>query len=279
MPNELRIGDVLTLGHIERHFENSDWLPILQRVLNCQYMRWLRDFLQREENSGHTILPPAELVFEALRRTPLQDVRVVILGQDPYPQPGKADGLAFSIQENYDQQHQRGNDSLKNIIREVNEDWVPEGSDRHQDRLPDNHVCLRFWADQGVLLLNTVLTFRKGAPSEGSRPPNAHDEGCPREAWECFTTEIVKAVNCRDPGHVVFMLWGEPAKKKAVHIDRNRHKILCAQHPSYQVGIKGTRHFSCANEYLLRNNRGQIDWLKPPEPAPNTRRNERGSAA
>ena len=276
MPNELRTGDVLTLDHIEHHFANSDWLPVLQREFNCRYMRNLRDFLLCEENNEHTILPPAELVFEAFCRTPLQGVKVVILGQDPYPNPGQADGLAFSMQEDY-AQLRSPNDSLKNIICEVNEDWAPEGSRRHQDRLPDSYVCLRPWADQGVLLLNTVLTFREGeSQPSGSRRPNAHAEGCAGEAWECFTTAIVKAID-HDLEHVVFMLWGGDAKKKAVHIDRGRHKLLCAQHPSYKAGIKGTSHFSCANEYLLRNNRGQIDWLRRPQPAPATRTTRRNS--
>lgn len=262
MPNGLRMCEVLTLDYIERHFANSDWLPILRGEFDLPYMCRLRDFLRGEENCGHTIIPRAELVFESLHRTPLQDVRVVIMGQDPYPQPGKADGLAFSIQENYDQQQRGNNDSLKNIIREVNEDWAPAGSCRHQNRLPDNHLCLRSWADQGVLLLNTVLTFRE----EGDQPKkNAHAKGCAGKAWKRFTTEIVKTINRRDTGHVVFMLWGGYAKKQIEHIGRIRHKRLCAQHPSNGAGIRGTNHFSCANEYLRRNNQRQIDWLQRPQ--------------
>ena len=285
VPNELRMCEVLTLGYIERHFANSDWLPILRGEFDLPYMCQLRDFLRGEENCGHTIIPHADLVFEALRRTPLQDVRVVIMGQDPYPQPGKADGLAFSIQENYGQQHQRGNDSLKNIIREVNEDWAPEGSCRYPNRLPDDHVCLGPWADQGVLLLNTVLTFREERdrqPDQNHQPKNAHAKGCAGKAWKRFTTEIIKTINRRDTGHVVFMLWGEYAKKKIDHIGRTRHKLLCAQHPRKEAGIRGTNHFSCANEYLRRNNQRQIDWLQRSQSTPitpATRRNSQGSAS
>ena len=268
MPNGLRMGDVLTLDYIEQHFTGSDWLPILRRTFNWRRMRNLRGILQREEDDGYTIFPPAELVFEALRRTQLQDVKVVILGQEPYPGQGQADGLAFSMREACAESRSH---SLNNIIREVNEDWAPAGSCRYQNRLPDDHVCLRSWADQGVLLLNTVLTFREddeGQP-DGGRRPNAHIEGDAGKAWKYFTTKIVKAINCRDPGHVVFMLWGGHAKKKAKHINRNHHKLLCAQHPGY-AGIKGTSHFSCANEYLLRNNREQIEWLRRPLRAPVT---------
>ena len=264
MPNGLRMENVLTPDHFE---VDSDWRPVLQRVFNCQYMCWLRDFLRCEENNGHTILPPAELVFEAFRRTRLEDVKVVILGQDPYPEPGHADGLAFSMQEACAQNRNR---SLNNIIREVNENCAPEGSDHYQCRLPGDHVCLRPWADQGVLLLNTVLTFRQVEDQpDDERPRNAHAEGCAGEAWECFTTEIVKTIN-RDLEHIVFMFWGELAKKKIVHIDCGRHKVLCAQHPSYQAGIRGTRHFSRANEYLEGNNREPIGWLQQPQPDPAT---------
>ncbi len=269
MPNGLQMGDVLTPGHIEQRFADSDWLPILRRTVRWRLMRSLRNILQCEED-GYAILPPADLIFEALYRTRLEDVKVVILGQEPYPNQGQADGLAFSMQETY-AQHRSHNDSLKNIIREVNEDCAPGGSDRFQDRLPGSHVCLRPWADQGVLLLNTVLTFRQVADQpDGERPRNAHIEGYAGRAWKRFTTKIVKAINCRDPGHVVFMLWGAHAMKKIVHIDRSRHKVLCAQHPSYGAGIKGTSHFSCANEYLERNNREPIVWLQQPQPDPAT---------
>lgn len=284
MPNELRMDNVMSLNHINRCFANSDWLPILQREFALPYMNTLRDFLRCEEDNRHTILPPAELVFEALHRTRLEDVKVVILGQEPYPNQGQADGLAFSMQETYAQRRSR-KDSLKNIIREVNEDWAPAGSlFRYQNRLPDDHVCLRSWADQGVLLLNTVLTFREGErPPDARRRrrrPNAHDKGCAGKVWRRFTTEIIKAINC-DLEYVVFMLWGSQAMKTAVHINRNCHKVLCALHPSYETGVSKTRHFSCANEYLLRNNRGQIEWLRRPLRAPvtqTTRRNSQRSA-
>lgn len=266
MPNGLRMGDVLTLDHIEQHFADSDWLPILRTIFRWRHMCNLRDILQHDEDNGYTILPPAEFVFEALRRTRLEDVKVVILGQEPYPNQGQADGLAFSMQETCAPNRSH---SLNNIIREVHEDWAPAGSDRFQDRLPDSHVCLRPWAVQGVLLLNTVLTFRQvaGQP-DGERPRNAHIKGDAGKAWRRFTTKIVKTIDCRDPGHVVFILWGAHAREKIVHIDRSRHKVLCARHPS--VGIKGTSHFSCANEYLQSNGLEPIDWLQRPQPATTT---------
>ena len=225
MPSGLRMSDVLTLDHIEQHFEESDWLPILQRIFRWRHMRNLRDILQHEEDCGYTILPSARFVFEALRRTRLEDVKVVILGQEPYPIQGQADGMAFSMQDACAPNRSR---SLNNIIREVNEDWAPEGSCRHQRRLPDGHVCLRPWADQGVLLLNTVLTFRRNNDEDqpdGDHLLNSHIEGDVGKIWKYFTTKIIKTIN-HELEHVVFVLWGKYAREKIIHIDRSRHKIL-----------------------------------------------------
>ena len=237
--NRVSIGEILTAQHFTSR-RRACWADALAAEFDRSYMRALRKYLIREE-AEHAIFPPPEHVFAALDETALHEVKVVIIGQDPYAQRGQAHGLAFSVE--------RGNRpmSLAKIIAEVNRDMdenLPQGHNRRA--VPEGNGCLAPWADQGVLLLNAVLTVREGCP-------RAHRN----EGWECFTDRVIEIVNERRE-HVVFMLWGEEAKRKGASINCNRHKILTAGHPL--IGILGSRHFSCANGYLESKGLDPIDW-------------------
>ena len=217
-------------------FLNDDWDKILKPEFNKQYYAELYKFVN-EEYSKKKIYPPAQDIFNAMKFTPLENVKVVILGQDPYHEEYQAHGLAFSVLP--------GNDippSLENIYKEIKEDlgcYIP------------NNGFLKKWADQGVLLLNTVLTVR-------AHFANTHAG----HGWEIFTDAIIKAVNDVDRP-VVFMLWGSPAQKKSALLNNPKHLILKAPHPSplsaYR-GFFGCRHFSKTNEFLKNNGIEPIDW-------------------
>lgn len=235
------IADVLTAQHFASG-RRACWGPYLREEFDRPYMRKLRRCLVAEE-AEHRIFPQPERIFEALDETALDEVKVVIIGQDPYPAPGQAHGLAFSVECGKRPQ------SLSKIIAEVDRDmgeYLPP--DCNQRTVAQGHGCLTPWARQGVLLLNAVLTVREGCP------------GSPRhKGWECFTDGIVETIN-EHREHVVFMLWGEDAKGKGVGIYRERHLVLPAEHHP-RIGIKGSRHFSCANSYLERHGFEPIDWL------------------
>jgi len=198
-------------------------------------MRCLRGYLVDEE-SKYQVFPKSECIFEALEETALEEVKVVIIGQDPYPAPGQAHGLAFSTM------HRKPPRSLSTIFAEVRRNM------NHRGRVvTKGRNCLTPWARQGVLLLNRVLTVRRGRAG-------AHLG----RGWECFTDQIIATVNdCRE--HVVFVLWGNPAQEVHHLIDANRHKILCWKHP--RSGLKGSEHFSKANRYLEEHCVEPIDWL------------------
>ena len=230
-PQKMSIGEVLTSGHFASG-RRTCWGAALGAEFDRSYMRDLRQYLIGE-GQEHAIFPQPERIFEALDETTLDEVKVVILGEDPYPKHGQAHGLAFSVEDG------ERPTSLTKIFAEVNRDIGK--------RLPPDHNCLTPWARQGVLLLNTVLTVRQDCP--GSHK----DRG-----WERFTDRIVEAINsCRT--HVVFMLWGSEAKRKCARINGNRHKILTARHP--RIGITGCRHFSRANSYLKSNDIEPVDWM------------------
>ena len=234
------IGEILTARHFARG-RRACWADALGAEFDRPYMRALRQFLIREE-AENAIFPQPERVFEAMDETALHAVKVVIIGQDPYPQRGQAHGLAFSVE--------RCNRpmSLAKIIAEVNRDmdeYLPQGHNRCA--VPKGNGCLTPWARQGVLLLNPVLTVREGCPGTHLN-----------KGWECFTDRVIEIVNERRE-HVVFMLWGEEAKRKGAGVDRNHHKVLTARHP--RIGIRGCRHFSRANAYLKSNGIDPIDWL------------------
>jgi uracil-DNA glycosylase len=215
----------------------SSWRNQLEGEFSQPYMVALREFLLQRKRSGAVIYPPGKLIFNALDSTPFGQVRVVIIGQDPYHGPGQAHGLCFSVPQGVTPPP-----SLANIYRELAEDiggFVP------------THGNLQAWADQGVLLLNAVLTVERGQA-------NAHQG----KGWERFTDRIVDQLN-RHGEHLVFMLWGSYAQKKGAAIDRNRHLVLAAPHPSplsAHRGFFGCRHFSKANAWLTSHGREPIDW-------------------
>jgi uracil-DNA glycosylase len=200
----------------------------------------LKAFLRKERESGQPVFPRAAELFRALDLTPLDKVRVVVLGQDPYHGLGQAHGLCFSVKPGV-----RPPPSLVNIYKELNSDL---------GIAPARHGFLEHWANQGVLLLNSVLTVRQGAA--------ASHQG---KGWEQFTDAVIRLVNAR-PDPVVFMLWGSYAQKKAAFVDASKHLVLKAPHPSplsAHSGFFGCRHFSKANEFLERHGRPPIDWALP----------------
>lgn len=231
------IDEVLTAEYFTKDNKRASWRFALEQEFSLSYMRLLRRRLRKEKEMGHVIYPKTKKIYEALNRTALQDVKVVIVGQDPFPQPGRAHGLAFSVANG----NRHG--SLGNIIAEVERDI---GS------VPENYNgCLIPWAEQGVLLLNTVLTVRQGCPGKHK------DWG-----WECFTTRIIQTIN-REREHIVFMLWGKEAQEKIPAIDWHRHKLLVANHPVAPNPTRpfpGCSHFSRANSYLAEHGQTQICW-------------------
>jgi uracil-DNA glycosylase len=204
-------------------------------------MKALGEFLREEKRNGKVIYPPGSQIFAALNATPFDKVKVVILGQDPYHGPNQAHGLCFSVKPGVPPPP-----SLENIFAEIERDL-------HVPR-PD-HGCLLPWARQGVLLLNAVLTVERGLA--GSH------QG---KGWEGFTDACVEALN-RDREGLVFMLWGSYAQAKGKLIDRQRHLVLKAPHPSplsAHRGFIGSGHFSRANDYLKHRGQTPIDWRLPP---------------
>lgn len=220
----------------------DSWKAVLGDEFAQPYMRNLKDFLRAEKAAGKQIFPKGAEYFRALDLTPLDEVRVVILGQDPYHGAGQAHGLCFSVRPGV-----RIPPSLVNIYKELQSDL---------GIAPARHGFLEPWAQQGVLLLNSVLTV------EEARAASHQGQG-----WERFTDAVIRAVN-EDCEHVVFMLWGSYAQKKAAFVDGSRHLVLKAPHPSplsAHNGFFGCRHFSQANDYLLSKGRNAIDWQLPSE--------------
>lgn len=219
------------------------WQSCLAAELEAPYMLKLQQFLQQEIAQEKMIYPAKDHWFHALQATPLEQVKVVILGQDPYHQPNQAHGLCFSVLPGI-----KTPPSLVNIYKELNADL---------GITPVAHGYLESWAKQGVLLLNAVLTV------EDSQA-NAHQG----KGWEQFTDQVIAMVNeqCQN---VVFMLWGSYAQKKGAGIDQQRHCVLQAPHPSPLAayrGFFGCKHFSQANEYLSTHGRSPIDWRLPETP-------------
>ena len=218
----------------------ESWLKRLEGEFQREYMQKLREFLIVRKQHRAIIYPPGSQIFNALDSTPFEQVRVVILGQDPYHGPGQAHGLCFSVQHGV-----RVPPSLANIYREIESDL---------GIAPPRHGCLQTWAEQGVLLLNAVLTVERG--QAGSH------QG---KGWETFTDAVVQLLNDEREG-LVFMLWGSYAQKKGAMIDRNKHLVLKAPHPSplsAHRGFLGCRHFSSANKYLHKHQQQTIDWSVP----------------
>jgi uracil-DNA glycosylase len=218
----------------------QDWQAALQSTLVTKEIVTLQWFIDAEIAAGKTIFPPQGTWFRALELTPLDKVRVVILGQDPYHGPGQAHGLCFSVPPGV-----RPPPSLSNIYRELESDLS----------LPrPRHGFLEHWARQGVLLLNSVLTVEMAKAASHSK-----------KGWEHLTDAIIAQVNDKaEP--VVFMLWGAYAHKKAMSVDSGRHLVLKAAHPSplsAHNGFLGCKHFSQCNAFLVSNGLPPIDWTLP----------------
>ncbi len=214
------------------------WHDALGAEKQQPYFQHILNTVKAERASGQTVYPPAADVFNAFKATEFGQVKVVILGQDPYHGAGQAHGLAFSVRPEVDIPP-----SLANIYKEL-------ATDIEGFHIP-NHGYLQHWADQGVLLLNTVLTVRAH---------QAHSHAA--LGWEQFTDRVIAQLN-EHRRNVVFMLWGSHAQKKGAFIDRSRHLVLSAPHPSplsaYR-GFFGCRHFSQANAYLQQHGLGAVDW-------------------
>lgn len=215
----------------------KSWKEKLGSELNKDYFQKLCRFIDGEVDKGITIYPPIKEIFSAFNHTPFNKVKVVIIGQDPYHGTGQAHGLSFSVKSGV-----KIPPSLRNIYKELHEDVgiaIAEDGD------------LTPWADQGVLLLNAVLTVEQG--KAGSH----HKKG-----WELFTDKVIELLN-DEKENLVFMLWGSPAQKKGSKVDPDKHLILKAVHPSplsaYR-GFFGCRHFSKANAYLKGHSQVPIDW-------------------
>lgn len=220
------------------------WKARVGDYLLREDMQVLSAFLRERKARGARIFPPGPRIFAALDATPFDRVKVVILGQDPYHGFGQAHGLCFSVQPGVEIPP-----SLQNIYKELQSDL---------GIAPPRHGCLSHWAQQGVLLLNAVLTVEEGRAG-------AHAG----KGWEGFTDAVVDALN-REREHLVFTLWGSYAQKKGAVIDSARHRVLRAPHPSplsAHRGFFGCRHFSKANEYLQRHGQAPIDWTLPADPS------------
>jgi uracil-DNA glycosylase len=219
---------------------HPEWLAALADVFVTDAMQRLKAFLRERQRQGAVIYPPGRLMFNAFNTTPLSQVKVVILGQDPYHGPGQAHGLSFSVQPGV-----AVPPSLKNIFKAIENDL---------GHPPPGHGHLMAWARQGVLLLNTVLSVEHGQAG-------AHQN----KGWEVFTDRVIEVVN-RDRPAVVFMLWGRHAQQKGQGIDTDKHLVLEAAHPSPLSAHRGfltCRHFSKANAWLAARDQSGIDWSLP----------------
>ena len=215
---------------------NNNWDDILKDEFDKQYYLELREFLIKEYKS-HLIYPDKYKIFEALKLTDYEDVKIVILGQDPYHGPNQAHGLAFSVSLGVPIPP-----SLLNIYKELERDI--------NFRIP-NHGYLVDWSKQGVLLLNTALTVRAGMA-------NSHRG----KGWEVFTDQVIRLLSLREKP-MVFLLWGKNAAEKEALIDTSKHLVLKAPHPSplsAHRGFLGCGHFSKANEFLIKNSLAPINW-------------------
>lgn len=216
---------------------DNDWLPAIQGEFRKPYYKELFQFVKEEYNRT-VIYPPSEDIFNALHLTPLHEVKVLILGQDPYHNDNQAHGLSFSVPLS----QKEIPPSLQNIYQELHDDLGCE--------IPNNGY-LEKWAKQGVLLLNTVLTVR-------AHQANSHKG----HGWEQFTDAIIQAVNAQERP-IVYLLWGKPAQSKIPMLTNPKHLILQAPHPSplsaYR-GFFGCKHFSRANAFLEANGESPIDW-------------------
>jgi len=217
----------------------ASWLHILKGEFEQPYMLKLKEFLRNEKAAGQVIYPKGSNIFNAFNTTPLDDVKVVILGQDPYHGPNQAHGLSFSVQKGVDIPP-----SLRNIYKELQTDIPGFVIPKHGD--------LTEWAQQGVLLLNATLTVQ--AANAGSHQ---------KKGWELFTDTVIKKISDEKQG-VVFILWGNYAQSKSALIDAAKHLVIRSTHPSplavSRGGFFGSRPFSKTNDYLVKQGKKPIDW-------------------
>ena len=214
----------------------ESWKEVLEDEFGQPYFQSLARYLKKEKADGKIIYPPGPLIFNAFNTTPFHEVKVVILGQDPYHNPGQAMGLCFSVPEGVTPPP-----SLKNIFKELKEDVGAP--------IPD-HGDLTKWAEQGVLLLNAFLTVEKNKPASHRKI-----------GWQTFTDSVIRKLSAIRE-NLVFMHWGGFAKKKSSLIDDDDHLVLKAAHPSPLAGgaFFGNQHFSQANEYLKKHGKEPVDW-------------------
>ena len=214
----------------------ASWKKVLASEFEQPYFAAIKAFLVNEKKAGKTIFPPGPLIFNAFNKTPFEAVKVVVLGQDPYHNPGEAMGLSFSVPKGV-----KVPPSLVNIYKEIHNDLG----------LPiPNHGDLSHWADQGVLLLNAMLTVE-------ARQPASHQ----KIGWQTFTDAVIRHISNEKEG-IVFLLWGNFAKGKKPLIDQTKHYVLEAAHPSPLAGdaFQGCGHFSRSNEILEKQGKTPVDW-------------------
>ncbi|HEY9724537.1 MAG TPA: uracil-DNA glycosylase [Oscillatoriaceae cyanobacterium] len=225
---------------LSSYLQDESWRQVIGQEFEKDYFLKLESFLAQERTAGHTYFPANNLIFNAFNQTPFDHVKVVILGQDPYPTPGNAMGLSFSVNDGV-----KVPASLANIYKELNSDLglpIPTTGN------------LTPWARQGVLLLNTTLTVRAGAPGSHQK-----------QGWETFTDTVIRDISAQRSG-VVFLLWGKFAQSKASLIDTSKNHILMANHPSplsASKGFFGSRPFSKTNALLQQEGQTPIDWRLP----------------
>lgn len=219
---------------------HESWKKKLEREFKQPYFQAIKSFLIQEKKNNTILYPKGKDIFNAYNTTPFENVKVVILGQDPYHGEGQAHGLSFSVQKGI-----KPPPSLKNIFKEIKSDL---------DIAPPNHGELTHWAEQGVLLLNAILTVR-------AKQPASHR----KIGWEQFTDATIKTLST-EREHLVFLLWGNFAQQKKHLIDESKHLILTAAHPSpfsAHRGFFGCQHFSKTNTYLVETGQNAIDWQIP----------------
>ena len=216
----------------------ASWKAVLKNEFTQPYFLEIVAFLKTEKAAGKIIYPPGPLIFNAFNRTPFNKVKVVILGQDPYHNPGQAHGLSFSVPNGI-----KPPPSLVNIYKEIQTDiGIP---------MPAQYGNLTRWAEQGVLLLNAILTVRANEPASHAKI-----------GWMNFTDAVIKKISDEKTG-VVFLLWGKFAQDKQILIDETKHYVLKAAHPSpfsAYNGFMGCKHFSKTNALLLEQGKKEIDW-------------------
>ncbi|WP_295668887.1 uracil-DNA glycosylase [uncultured Mucilaginibacter sp.] len=218
------------------------WLEVLSEEFGKDYMVQLQQFLKNEKDAGNKIYPKEADIFNAFWKTPFSELKVVILGQDPYHGENQAHGLSFSVQKGITIPP-----SLRNIYKELNTD-IP-------DFITPNHGNLTEWAEQGVLLLNASLTVRAGTPGSHQK-----------KGWEEFTDQVIKTISDKKEG-IIFILWGAFAQAKAELIDKTKHHIIKSPHPSpfsADRGFFGSKPFSKTNDILIKEGKKPIDWQIAP---------------